>query len=303
MFLSTIRVIKFSFQDIGRNIWLSLVTIIILILALFTVNMLLVVKVIGDTAVGAIKDKIDINLFLKSESTEEQIFSLKAKTANLDEVKEVFYISKQEALENFRKSHVNNPEILESLREIGNNPLTPNLVIRPNNLDQFDNLINKINTFDDEIIESRNFTNYKVMLNKINSITEKVGKAGMFLAFIFLFITILVVYNSVRVAIYTHRREITIMRLVGASKWFIQMPFLLSGVIYAFVGVATVMALFYPFLTLLQPYLETFFVGYNVNLIEYFYNQAYIIFGLQFVAITLINIIASLLAVRKYSSV
>ena len=60
MFLYFIRIIKFSLQDIGRNIWLSLVTIIILVLALFTVNMLLVVKVIGDTAVNAIKEKIDV---------------------------------------------------------------------------------------------------------------------------------------------------------------------------------------------------------------------------------------------------
>ncbi|MEA3449972.1 MAG: permease-like cell division protein FtsX [Patescibacteria group bacterium] len=303
MFLSIIRIIKFSLQDIGRNIWLSLVTVIILILSLFTVNMLLVVKVIGDTAVDAVRDKIDINLFLKSESGEEDILSLKTKLANLDEVKEVNYISKQAALENFRKTHANNPEILESLREIGNNPLTPNLIIRPNSLDEFDNLINKINTFDDEIIESRNFTNYKIMLNKINFITEKVSKAGLFLSTIFLFITILVVYNSVRVAIYTHRREITIMRLVGASKWFIQMPFLLSGIIYTLFGLIAVMGLFYPFLTLLQPYLETFFVGYNVNLIQYFYGQAHIIFGLEFIAVAFVNIIASHLAVRKYSSV
>jgi cell division transport system permease protein len=303
VFLSTARVIKFSFQDIGRNVWLSLVTIIILILALFTVNMLLVVKVIGETAVEAVKEKIDINLFLKSDASEEQIISLKTKVSNLDEVKEVKYISKTEALEIFRSTHTNNPEILESLREIGNNPLTPNLVIRPNSLDEFDNLINKINTFDDEIIESRNFTNYKVMLEKINSITEKVSRAGLFLSSIFLFITILVVYNSVRVAIYTHRREITIMRLVGASKWFIQMPFLLSGVIYTLVGITAIIGLFYPFLTLLQPYLETFFVGYNVDLINYFYGQAHIIFGLQFLVLALVNMIASHLAVRKYSSV
>ena len=64
MFLSFIRIIKFSFQDIFRNIWLSIVTVIILILALFSINMLLVVKVVGQTAVDVIKEKIDINLFL-----------------------------------------------------------------------------------------------------------------------------------------------------------------------------------------------------------------------------------------------
>jgi len=303
MILSFARVIKFSFQDIFRNIWLSLVTIIILILALFTVNMLLVVKVVGDAAVGAIKEKIDINLFLKNSASEDEIDALRVKVSNLAEVKEVTYISKSEALENFKEKHRDNAEILEALRELGKNPLTPSLVIKPKDLNVFDDLINHLNTFDDEIIESRNFTNYKLLLSKINDITDKVSRAGYLLSGIFIFITILVVYNSVRVAIYTHRRQITIMRLVGASRWFIQMPYLLSGIIYALVGIIAVMFMFYPFLSLLQPYLEAFFVGYNVNLIEYYYGNILTIFGSQFLAAAFINIVAGYLAVRKYSRV
>jgi len=303
MFLSFARIIKFSLQDVYRNIWLSLVTVIILILALFTVNMLLIVKVVGNTAVEAVKEKIDINLFLSPESEEEQILVLKSKIDNLPEVKEVSYVSKKVALAVFREKHQDNPEILEALRELGNNPLTPSLTIKPISLDDFDNLINKLNTFDDEIIESRNFTNYKTLLDKINTITKKVSDAGLVLSLIFVFITILVIFNSVRIAIYTHRREITIMRLVGASKWFIQMPFLLSSIIYTFVSIVFIMVLLYPFLTLLQPYLETFFMGYNVNLLNYFYGGALQIFGAQFIIGSLINVLASQLAVRKYSNV
>jgi cell division transport system permease protein len=303
MFLSLVRVIKFSLQDIFRNIWLSLVTVMILILSLFTINILLVVKVIGQTAVDAIQEKIDINLFIKPEAGEDEILTLKTKISNLPEVKEVNYISKKQALEKFKEKHKDNPEILAALRELGTNPLTPSLVIRPKNLEDFDNLINRLNAFDDEIIESRNFTNYKLLLNKINNITDKVSRVGMFMAIIFIFITLLVVYNAVRVAIYTHRREIMIMRLVGASRAFIQMPYLMSSIIYTLIGVLAVMLIFYPFLKLLQPYLETFFVGYNVNLLTYFYGQAWLIFGLQFAGLVFINILASLFAVHKYSRV
>lgn len=303
MFLSAARVIKFSFQDIFRNIWLSLVTIIILILALFTVNMLLVVKVIGDTAVDAIKEKIDVNLFLKSTTKEEEILALKANLEKLSEVKEIEYVSKEQALERFKEKHSNNTEILNSLRELGTNPLTPTLIIKPSSLDAFDNLINQLNAIDSEIIESRNFADYKLILDKINGITKKVGDAALFLSTLFVFITLLVVYNSVRVTIYTHKREIAIMRLVGASRWFIQMPYLLSGVIYAAFGVAAVALIFYPFLSLLQPYLEAFFVGYNVNLPAYFYGNVLLIFGTQFLGASLVNMIATLFAVRKYSKV
>ncbi|HAM88006.1 MAG: Cell-division protein [Candidatus Falkowbacteria bacterium GW2011_GWC2_38_22] len=303
MFLSFARIIKFSFQDIFRNIWLSLVTIIILILALFTVNMLLVVSVVGETAVGAVHDKIDINLYLKTDAKEEEILALKAKISELSEVKEVTYVSKEAALKNFTEKHKENQEILGALRELNINPLTPTMVIKPVNLDVFDNLINKLNAYDSEIIESRNFTNYKTLLGKINNITKKVTDAGLMLSSIFVFITMLVIYNSVRVAIYTHRRQISIMKLVGASNYFIQMPYLVSSIIYTLFGVLAIMVIFYPFLSLLQPYLETFFVGYNINLITYFYGNAFNIFGLQFLAAALINIVASLIAVRKYSRV
>jgi cell division transport system permease protein len=304
MFLSTARIIKFSFQDIVRNIWLSLVTIIILVLALFTVNMLLIVQVVGQTAVNAVKEKIDINLFLKASADETQILALKAKISTLDEVKDVQYISREQALENFKQNHQDSPEILEALQQIGQNPLTPSLIIKPKNLDSFNNLINKLNSIDTDIIESRNFTNYQSMLDKINRITAKVREAGLALSGIFIFITLLVIYNSVRVAIYTHRHEIMIMRLVGASRWFIQMPYLLSSIIYTLIGVIIIMLIFYPFLSLLQPYLETFFVGYgNINLLTYFYGNAFKLFGLQFVGAALINLVASYLAVRKYSKV
>ncbi len=303
MFLSLGRIIKFSLQDVYRNVWLSLVTIIILILALFSINMLLVVRAVGQTAVNAVKEKIDINLYLKNDSSEDQIMALKVKVENLPEVKEVTYISKTDALKAFKEKHQDNPEILSALREIGENPLAPSLVIKPKNLNSFDDLITRLNAFDDSIIESRNFTNYKVMLEKINSITDKVSQAGLFLSLIFIFITVLVIYNSVRVAIYTHRREITIMRLVGASRWFIQAPYLLSGVIYTLIGTMAIMLIFYPFLSLLQPYLEAFFVGYNFNLMAYFYQNVLIIFGSEFVFASLINVIASQLAVSKYSKV
>ena len=303
MFLSFVRIIKFSLQDIFRNIWLSLVTVIILILALFTVNMLLVVKVIGDMAVEAVEEKIDVNLYLKPNAKEDEILTLKAKINNLSEVKNVEYISNAQALKNFKEKHQDNPEILEALRELNINPLTPTLVIKPENLDVFDNLINRLNALDESIIESRNFTNYKALLEKINSITDKVTEAGMFLSAIFIIITILVIYNSVRVAIYTHRRQITIMKLVGASSWFIQMPYLISGLIYTFFGVSAIMLIFYPFLSLLQPYLEAFFVGYNVNLLDFFYGNIFTVFGIQFLATAFVNIFASLIAVRKYSRV
>ncbi|MEK7557701.1 MAG: permease-like cell division protein FtsX [Patescibacteria group bacterium] len=301
--LSFFRVIKFSLQDVSRNIWLSLVTIIIIILALVSINLLLVVKVISSTAINAVKEKIDISLYLKSEAEESKILALKAKVSNLIQVEDVKYVPKQIALESFKQKHKDNPEILQALIELGKNPLSPSLVIKSKDVNQYDELIANLNKIDDDIIESRNFDDRKVVLEKINSITNKVSEVGMFISIIFVFITLLVVYNAIRVTIYTHRTEIGIMKLVGASNWFIRAPYLVSSLAYTLIGISATVVIFYLFLSLLQPYLEAFFIGYNFNIITYFNSHFLLIFGSEFLVATLINFFASLVAVNKYSKV
>ena len=301
--ISLIRIIKFSFQDIMRNIWLSIVTIIILVLALFSVNVLLVVDLVSKSTVEAIKEKIDINIHIKNNIDDNEVMALKAKISNFEEVEKIDYISKTQALNNFKVKYKNNPEILDALRELGRNPLSASLVIKPKYADNYQGLIYNLNKLDTDIIESSNFDNHELILGKISSISNNVNRAGLIVSLIFVFITILIVFYSIRIAIYTHAHEIAIMRLVGASHWFIRAPYLMSGLIYAFIGILIVVIAFYPFLSLLQPYLEVFFIDYNVNIFAYFADNFLAIFGLQFIAASSVNLIASLVAVRKHSKV
>jgi cell division transport system permease protein len=301
--LSFFRVIKFSFQDIIRNIWLSAVTIMILVLALFSINLLLVVKVISSSTVNAVKEKIDITLYLKSDAEENRILALKSQVENLGSVKQVDYVNKQVALEDFREKHKNKPEILQALLELGKNPLSPSLIIKPKDINNYEELVANLNKINDDIIESKDFDDYKAQLAKINSIAQKANQVGLFVSLLFVLITMLVVYNAVRVAISTHKREIGIMRLVGASAWFIRAPYLISSMIYSFFGVIIVIIIIYPLLNLFQPYLTTFFSGFEVSLLNYYNSNFVLIFGLEFLVASLINALASLVAISKYSKV
>lgn len=301
--LSFLRVIKFSLQDMARNIWLTIVTITILILALFSINMLLTVNVVTQAAMNSIKEKIDVNLYLKPESGEDKIMALKAEIGNYSQVKEIKYISRAEAMEAFKVKHQNNPEVLEALRQLGENPLTPTLIIKANNIEQYDELISKLNKIDSDIIESRNFENHKSILLKIDNISRKINEVGVFISLVFIIISILVVYNAIRVAIYTHRKEIGIMKLVGASNWFVKSPFLISSIIFAAVGSLAIIGIFYAFLIVLQPYLEIFFMGYDINIVSYFNHNFAYIFGLEFLGAAFVNILASFTALGRYSRV
>ncbi len=301
--LSFLRIIKFSLQDIARNIWLSIVTVTILLLALLSINTLLTVRVVSDNAVMAVKEKIDISLYLKADATESDITALRERLSGLPEIKSINYTSKQAALESFREKYRDNPEILQALRELGNNPLSPSLAITPSNFDDTANLVNTLRQLDSDIIESRDFSDNTAVVTKIQEITKRVNEVGAVIIIVFILTSLLVVYNSIRVAVYTHRREIEIERLVGASNFFIYMPYLFSAFIYALMSILLMIVIFYPFLTLFQPYLEVFLAGYNVNLLSYFVYNFWPIFGAQFGIIFIITLLASFFAVRKYARV
>ncbi|MFZ4648779.1 MAG: cell division protein FtsX [Patescibacteria group bacterium] len=297
------RVLKFSAQDIARNVWLSVATITILLLTLFSINIMATVRVISDSAITVIKGKVDFSLYLKGEAREDEILGLKKKIEGLPNVKSVEYVSKQQALQKFRDKNQNNQQVIEALRELGKNPLSPSLNILPSDTNQAPQLVENLKRLDSDIIESRDFSDNAAIIKKIDYITSKINEAGIFVIIIFSFTSLLVIYNTVKVTIYTHRREIEIMRLVGASRPFIVAPFLVSALIYSLIAILLITSIFFPFLSLLQPYLEVFFTGYNINIVSYFLTNFWVVFGVEFLAASFAAALASLLAVRKYSKV
>lgn len=298
-----LRVLRFSLQDVGRNIWLSAVTVTILFLALLSINLLITVRVISQNAVSAVKEKMDISLYFKADASETEILEIKDRISALPNVKSVQYISKEQALLTFKERNQDKQEVIAALRELGQNPLSPSLTILPQELSGTVTLLDSLKGLDSDVIESRDFSDNSLLLDKISAITKRVNEVGLAIISIFILTSLLVVYNAVRVAIYTHRQEIEIMRLVGASNSFVYLPFLVSALIYTLISVVLIIFVFYPFLSLLQPYLETFFAGYNVNIVAYFLDKFFLIFGLQFLTILVINIAASAFAIRKYARV
>ncbi len=299
--LSLARVLKFSFQDFFRNFWLSIITVTILILSLFTINFLIIIAVVSQTAVATVEEKVDLSLYLLADTPEEDISLLKSELSRLDVVQEVEYISRAQALESFQQQHSDDKAVLESLRELEANPLNPSLIVRAKELGDYEKIINNLDNLSNQsIIESRNFDNHNSLLESLNSIKNRAQQIGILISIIFGAITLLVVFNAIRIAIYTHKKEIGIMKLVGASNSFIRTPFLAEAILYALVGVVGVIVIFYPFLYLLQPYLGAFFDPGSLDLITYFNSNFIKIFGIQFLLAVGINVIASSFAVSRY---
>lgn len=305
MFIFTLyQVCKFALQGFWRNFWLSVVTISVIVLVFFSVNFLVIINKISETLLAAMHEKVDISIYFKAATKDEAIATAENELQSISQIKTVEIISRQEALASFRKKHKDNTNILKALEELDENPLGPTMRVKAKDIHDYDEIMGLIeNAKFSSDVASKSFDNNKQMIDKINIMSGYVNKFGLIVTFIFLFISILIVFNTIKLAIYTHEKEIAIMKLVGASNSFISLPYIIESILYALVATAVSILMFLPLLAFIQPYIDIFFRGFeggSLQVSSYFQENFLVIFGPELLGIILLNIIASGLAMRRY---
>lgn len=294
------RIITAAFRDLTRNIWLNMATVIIIVIALFTIATMLAVDKIGNYALNTLQEKIDISVQFKDDADESKILEFKKDLEELSEIKSVEYISKEQALVNFKETHKDDEYINQSIEELGENPLFAVLNVKANSLKQYktvDAYINSNENYED-IIETVNFKENEGAINNFSGILKTV-KDGIFgLTMLFILISILIAFNTIRLAMYAHRKEIEIMRLVGASNWFIKMPFLIEGAIFGILGCAITLIFISPVVMYISPKISQFLPGFSLS--NYFVNDFLKIAGLLLLSGMALGVISSLIAIRRY---
>jgi len=302
--VSTYRTIKFALQGFWRNIWLTIVTVIILVLTLFTLSVVGGINVIGNAAIKSIQEKIDVSVYFKPEVKDDDVISVNYRLSSLPQVKEVKYISKEEALANFKEKHKDDPVIIESLEELSDNPLGATLVVKANNITDYQSILSVLDEPDySTSIQDINYQDNQQVIDQLSSITKKVQKVGIIISIIFIIITIMIVFNTIRITIYTHREEIGIMKLVGATNWFVRAPFLLESLLYGIFAAVICVAIIYPIINIISPHISNFFEGYNLDMLSYFRQHFWQILGLQLGFSVFLSMVSSAVAVGKYLKV
>jgi len=298
---SIYRVFKFAAKDFWRNIWLSLVTTSILTLAFVSVNLLIVLNVLTQNAVTAVESRIDVSVYLKPGTSTDMVTTVRSYLLAMPQVKEVTLTSPEEALAQFKARHAGSAAISGSLQNLDSNPLGPTLSVKARDTADYEGIMRSLeNPAFAASITEKNFDDHKAVIERIRSISTQVERAAIAVSLVFLLIAVLIVYNSVRVAIYTHREEIGIMRLVGASNFFIRMPFIIEGVFYCLLALLISAAIVVPGVRLLTPSIINFFQSPDVDLLAYYRHNALWIFGLQLAGGIILTVTASGLAVGKY---
>jgi len=292
-----------ALNDLLRNVWLNIATMSIIVVALFTVTVMMAVDTIGNFALSSLQEKIDITIQFKDDANESKILEFRKDLEELQEVKSVEYISKEQALINFKESHKDNEYINQSLEELGENPLFAVLNVRAASLGQYkfiDEYIKGNENYDD-IIEKINFKENEKAINNFSVILKTVKDSIFGLAVLFIIMSILVAFNTIRLAMYTHRVEIEIMRLVGASNWFIKMPFVVEGAILGVLGCVITIIFVFPIVIYVSPKMTQFLPG--LDLYAHFLSNIFSFTILLLVMGIGLGVISSLIAIRRYLKV
>ncbi len=304
MFVSTVRVTKFAFENFWRNIWLSVITISMLVLTLVTINVLLVLNQATNQAIGFVEDRIEVSVYFHDYAPQAKVDNAVEYLRSLAQVKDVETISAAQALDRFKVTHANDTSILGALDELEGNPFGPTLVVKAMDAGDFEFIIDALdNPQFRDAIRDKDFSDYQEIVAKIKNTTSKIRTAGIALSIIFFLIAILIIFNTVRVAIFIHREEIGVMKLVGASDWFVRAPFLLETILLSLVAILIVIGIVYPTLAIIEPRFNMYFGGESVGLISYFEQNGLMIFGVQFLALLVVTMASTSLAMRKYLKV
>lgn len=261
------RICKTGFRNLFRNAWLSIAATAIMVVTLVIVAFFSFSALFLQNQLTAVRDKIDLTLFLKDEATPDQVKQLESYAQTMPNVKQVTYVSKDDALDRLRKSSKDGEKLAKTAQEIGN-PLPASLEVKTASLEKLDDLDKSLRESPSaNIIASSSLQDSDVrkkIVERIVSISNAVSKVGTIISSAFLVISLLIIFNTIRMAIFTRREEIEIMKLVGATKWFIRGPFLVEGSMYGIIGATVAIAISIPLINFARPLFVSYFNASDV---------------------------------------
>ncbi|MBI5306177.1 ABC transporter permease [Candidatus Wolfebacteria bacterium] len=299
MFTTLSRIIKNGVIGFWRNGLLSTATIAVMFLAVMVFQSLMVFNVLTKAALDSVQEKIDISIYFKDDTVEDDILKIKEEIGNLTEVKSVEYVSKDKAFEIFQNRHKEEQIISQALDELGENPLTASLNIKAYNPGDYSLINSYINTAAfKNLIYKVSYAQNSVVIERLNKIIETVKKFGAILTILLSSVAVLITFNTIRLAIYSCRDEIGIMRLVGASNYFIRGPYVVEGMIYGLIAAILGFFALLPLSYYSLPYIKIFIP--NMDIFNYVISNAFNIFGYQAVFGIILGVISSTIAIRKY---
>lgn len=286
-----------------RNAYVSFTSIYVIVIALFVIGATIFINELLNTALGNVQSRVDINVYFVVDAPQEGIDRIREAVSALPDVESVTYTSREDALAKYREANKNNEITMQALEELEDNPLGANLAILASETSRYGSIagfLEEQKNSDQSQVPVIDYINYNQNKEAIDALTEIIGaveQAGLVVMIALLIAATFITFNTISLAIYTSREEITIMRLVGAGNMFIRGPFMLQGMLYGLVAGVLSVLLFYPLLSWLGPRTQEFF---EINLFDYYIVNFGEIFLILVGIGILLGLFSSILAIARY---
>lgn len=297
------RIARSGFKNFARNGTVSLASVLVITITLCVLTGLLFFQAVLNYSLLQIKNKVDITVYFTPDAKEDSILTLKKSLEALPEVASVNYISADEALSSFKERHANDYLTLQALDELNSNPLGANINIKAKETSQYESIVkffeddNALGKQSQTIIEKINYNQNKTIIDRLTNIIDGARTLGFLLTLILAALSVVITYNTVRLAIFISREEIAIMRLVGASNSYVRGPFIVEGIVCGLIAAFATMILYYPFSVWLGTRMSAFL---GINLFEYYVSHIGQLFLILLVAGMFLGSLSSMFAIRKY---
>ena len=299
------RIIKTAAQNFIRNAWLSIAAMAVMVITLGIVLFSVIASATFSNTIDTITDRINISVYLEDEVTDHQLEDLTKDVTAIENVKEVEYISKEEALQEFKDDPRNAPELVEAASQTDVSPFPAQLRLKPEDPNRIEEIRAFLEQPDIKALQSED-TSYsgerKTAIDNITSATRLIQRLGVVGIIMFSIVCMLIIFNTIQMAIFNRRDELTIMRLLGASTWFIRGPFIFETIYYGIASALISVAACH----LLFRVASTTFEASSLGLLDityassYFSRNFWLILSLQLGVGILIGAGSSFIATRRY---
>ncbi len=294
-----------SLTGFSRNLSTTLGSIITIFLSLLIIGIFFIAGSVINNVVADVESQVSITAYVADDASQEDIDSVMRSIEGMDGVESVTFTTKDQALENFTTSMTSNPDIVAQLD--GQNPLPASIDVQLTEAQEVSSIAQGIldnETFvsicDNPEDPSDSLQYGQKTVDKLFSFTNAIRIVGVALIALLIVIAFIFINNTIRLAILARRKEIAIMRLVGASNGFIRGPFLMEGALHAVIGSILAIVILELLHQLLLPRISAALPWLPIAIDPVTFVFIYL--GLL-VAGLLIGIFGSLLAMRRYLKV
>jgi cell division transport system permease protein len=304
IWLTTKRVARYGFIGFFRNGFVSLSAVFIMTITLFVVSALIIGNAALSSVLHNLTNQVDVTVYFIPNTNEDQIAQISQSLKALPEVASIAYVSSDEALARFQARHQNDQITLQALQELDDNPLGASLEVRAKDTSQYEAIAQYLSAQQASgagagaTIEKVNFAQNKTAIDRLTHIIQTSRTLGLAIMIILALASILIAFNTIRLAIYTSREEIGVMNLVGAEHWYVRGPFMVAGVLYGVVSGIIVLLLLYPITAWLGSASEKFLVSFNT--FTYYTSSFAFLFFVVMLSGIVLGSLSSFLAVRRY---